>query len=219
MKSLSIRPFFLCFPPILSLLIGALSGSTSLAAQAVRPAPHPAEIAWGKAENGLQAGLRVSSASLAYTIRQKVTLEVVVRNISKEPITFSHLQDVVMDRQTGDPVAGMLYEFPPVVLDRAGKHMDIALGEIRLGEVPTQTETIAPGKDAVIGRLTLTLAAPNTKASLPRPILFVTPGVYTVSQSFFFQRKSGVNEHLTTGPLKLTTAAGGKGTEPPLGRP
>ena len=183
--------------PIISMVLSLVSFQVSNAET----------IKWGKTAKGLQVGISFSRSQKDYAIGQRVTFNISVRNMGKKPISFNHMQDLVVDKETGHSVAGLFYEFPPKVLNEQKEEVGIARGEIRLGDVPTKLVTLNPGQSVIVGIASLKVANPAIKMPITEATLLTSPGRYTVTQTFNFQREPGVNEYLTSGTIELRIVA------------
>jgi hypothetical protein len=128
------------------------------------PVPDPAGgvTAWGKPMKGLQAGLRCPKTKQIVTPKdEQVDLEVVVRNVSDKAVTFKYL--------------------PGVHYWGTSKESTVEVTGRYLGNGRAFTAHIQPGKEMLLGRVTLghvrPKAPPSTSYS-PRPEL--APGKYQV---------------------------------------
>jgi len=142
-------------------------GPALVPAEAVREGPKPApekekEIAWGKVEHGLQAGLafRPGGVDRTCSIGDSVTLVVTVRNVTTEPLGFKFPPDA-----TGF--------FGPalVVEDEKGKQTPLVSGI-----APIQGR-LAPGESKELGSIRLPV---QESASAVMPALRLAPGVYKI---------------------------------------
>ncbi len=141
-------------------------------------------FAWGKAVDGLQAG--IGPTRKAYRIGEAVTMVVKLRNVGKDPVTYTYLltpfQYVV-----------------PTVHDSTGRPMTVdKQADVFYVAVPTKA-TLKPGEEVTLGPTGKTVELPPSKVpgwypmfalastSLDVPVARVTPGKYTVSYSGLLQ--------------------------------
>ncbi|MCY2952606.1 MAG: hypothetical protein NTU53_11620 [Planctomycetota bacterium] len=147
------------------------------------PVTQPA-IAWGKAVNGLQLGLRFASGQRAYEVGELVKLDLLVRNTSDEAIT---LVDYI-------PVTG----WAPSVRTSENKLRPVAIPPF---SIPVQIRRIAldPGDTLLVGAIPLRMGHGN------EPSVLLTPGTYQVSETYRYGKLEGAtwSGELTTGELQL----------------
>jgi RNA polymerase sigma factor (sigma-70 family) len=117
------------------------------------PQKRPKEgfTAWGKEVGGLQAGLGyLPGRHRAYHTGETVTLVVRVRNVRKAAVKFQYLPQFFGYKG-------------PAVTDRAGKPVDYPYGVDDTAQVHRPANvTLAPGKDLVLGEVTLPTAVLGT---------------------------------------------------------
>jgi RNA polymerase sigma factor (sigma-70 family) len=136
-------------------------------------------IAWGKAVDGLQAGIGFRDGETgSYQAGQAANFVMYLRN-------------------TGDKDAGVTYietvfeEFLPAVEDVGGKPYKVLNGPIYLGEVSTVTRTLGKGESIRLGTAWFMILAPGTKGVATAPTLVAPPGTYRVRLSGFPLRRPG----------------------------
>jgi hypothetical protein len=168
---------FLClgFFGILLPAIRATTGSPLLSSQQI--------TAWGKPAQGLQAGIRCAKIHQVLKPGGEASFEIVVRNLTDKPIEFRYWPD---GRYWGEAVK---------------RKVVITVRHLSTGQEPRPYTThIHPGKELVLGALTLghvRLKTPNT-AYAPRPELL--PGKYKVGTE---KLTDAVGVTLGTGYLDL----------------
>ena len=127
------------------------------------PVPDPAGgvTAWGKPVKGLQAGLRCpKDQQIIGPDKEEVTLEIIVRNVSDEPIAFKYLNGV---RYTGKI-----------------KHTTVEVGGIYSGNGHAFTANIHPGREMLLGRVSLGHAQPKASPAASSLCTELRPGKYQV---------------------------------------
>jgi RNA polymerase sigma factor (sigma-70 family) len=123
--------------------IGFLKENQTLATATVEfEVKHVSVTAWGKEVGGLQAGLSIDEKR-AYHTGETVTLDVRVRNVGKEEVTFQYLRQFLMENA-------------PTVVDGGGKPLQFRYGvrDTAIYHVPVDLN-LAPGKETVLGEVEL----------------------------------------------------------------
>jgi hypothetical protein len=144
-------------------------------------AEHP--VAWGKAVNGLQAGLRYSMSKSKGVLGEAVAFEVVVRNISKDAVQLSYVE-------------------PSAFLGAVEGDNQLVLRPVGTGKGFETTTTLAPRKETVFST-SLLLLLPRQTISPARPWVEIMVGKYQVSSPSVLLRRDGSDSKLATGFVDL----------------
>ncbi len=152
--------------------------------------PYEPSTAWGSPVNGLMAGLQLGSAKLGPG--GVLRAEVRVRNLARQPITFSYPEY-------------QEYDWSPMVVNEAGEsvrvHSVFVSGLRHMKQV-----TLQPGELLVIGRPVLEITAQEPpEAGIHNPRLVARAGRYMVSYVIAVRPGNATGVHLTlaTGQLPL----------------
>jgi RNA polymerase sigma factor (sigma-70 family) len=143
------------------------------------PAPGLDTIVWGKAADGLQAGIGFRDGETgSYRAGQSVNFIIYLRNTGDKEISVSHIETV-------------FEEFRPSVAHAAGKTYKVLNGPINLGRVSSVKRTLEKGESIRLGTAWFVLVAPGTKGEAKAPTLVAPPGRYRVGLSGFPLRRPG----------------------------
>jgi RNA polymerase sigma factor (sigma-70 family) len=150
-----------------------------------------ADAAWGKAVDGLQAGVAFRKGQRRpYGLGEAVTLVVWVRNVGDKPLTFDYTD-------------GYMVEKPPTVKDADGKPARLSPFPILGGLWRPLHATLKPGEEFELGALRLALQEVGKKDAKV-PTLYASPGKYRVRyeglQPFGYGDPAKV---LSTGEIEL----------------
>jgi RNA polymerase sigma factor (sigma-70 family) len=138
-----------------------------------------ADIEWGKAAEGLQAGIAFRNGEPdVYLSGQSVNLHVFLRNIGDKEISVSHIET-------------LFEEWLPTVADRDGKKYKVVNGPLNLGLVEILTRKLSPGQTIRLGTAWFVLLSPGVKGEATATTLVAPPGKYVVSFSGFPLRRPG----------------------------
>jgi hypothetical protein len=128
------RTVFSSTVSVFAILIGA-----ALVVAEDHPVPNlkGGTTAWGKPVNGLQAGVRCPKERQSIAPGEEANLEIVIRNVSDQPIAFSYLPPQYgAENDKGTVELKWLYQgkgFPDTVHIHPRKEM--LLGELALGHI------------------------------------------------------------------------------------
>jgi hypothetical protein len=165
---------------ILSLMLSTFPVSRA----ADYPAPNPAGgiTAWGKPVNGLQAGLRCPKGKQRIGPKQDdwVDLEIVIRNVSEDPIRFRYLPGV---QHIGN-----------------NTHGTVEVNAMYSGNGRFYTTNIQPGDEMLLGMVCIRYA--------PRPAAsgggtYLRPGKYQVGADDVTMDRDAKTRKLGTGYLDI----------------
>jgi len=146
---------------------------------ALEAAPIHVESAWGTSVNGLQAGIRCPAGKERLAFNEKVSLDIVIRNVSDRAVDFNHL-DVIFTWD--EKIAGT-----------------IDLRPLYCGIDTGKTIHIQPKQEHLVGQLNL----PEPRFGPPRRL---SPGKYRIgSSNIIYTNKA--NEEMGTGYLDFELRA------------
>jgi len=155
-------------------------------------AEHAYDILWGKASDGLQAGLQYEFGKRPIPQFRWPPLGVFLRNASDKPITFWFSQTAHREE-------------PCEVLDRDGRKQRIEIVP-KPDKYPLLKQTLAPGVATRIDSAGFAVR-PKNHAGEERegPVLYCNPGKYTVTRVFRYNLDGGEQrgKELTAGPIEL----------------
>jgi len=124
-----------CLPPLIA-LVAMSTPAASFADPRGEPPDRkgPDEVAWGKAADGLQAGIGFRPGEgHACQVGGSVTFYVYLRNVSDKPVSLSHIEP-------------LFDEFLPTVEDGAGRKLPVVPGPMNLGHVSIVSRSLEPGE-------------------------------------------------------------------------
>lgn len=140
-------------------------------------------VAWGKAVNNLQAGLRSSASKPKVALGDVVSFEIVVRNIGEESVKVPYVE-------------------PSAFLGAVNEDKQLLLTPVGVGHGFESTRDLAPGKEMVFG-VSLLLLPPRQTVSPGRPWVEITPAKYRISSPSVLMRRGASDNKLATGALEL----------------
>jgi beta-lactamase regulating signal transducer with metallopeptidase domain len=205
-----------------SLNITLRTGALSLRVENVAPVPTPrvdhnkiadittAPIAWGPERSGLQVGLYVLGERKEFFVGERVRVAVILRNVSKAPISFRHqtsfawLDPPKVTDADGKPQAATLApetEWRSISAIRmTGVTFDMTSAPSADGPSRLRTSEIAPGQSVLGYALTAFVAPARWKDGK------ATPGRYQLSQPFRVGvgEGEGLETTLETGGMQIT---------------
>jgi hypothetical protein len=152
-------------------------------AREANPEESAIPVAWGKAVNGLQAGLRYPASQSSIALGEAAPFEVVVRNVGDRSIKVPHVG-------------------PSAFLAAVEEDRQLLLRPVGIGDGFEVTRVLAPGEEMVFG-ISLLLLPPRQTVSPGRPWVEITPGKYRVSCPSVLLRRDGSDDKLATGLLQL----------------
>src|SRR5262249_45894029 len=137
------------------------------------------EIAWGKAVNGLEAGIGFRPGEEhACGVGGSITLTIYLRNVSDKPITVSHIEP-------------LFAEFLPTVEDAGGQKLRVVPGPMNLGAVNIVSRTLEPKESIRLDSCWFLVREPGVKGAAVAPTLVAKPGKYEVYHGGFPLRRAG----------------------------
>jgi len=180
-------------------LVGAAPSATGPASPANR---EEGEIAWGKPESGLQAGLRSPGNRRRFRIGEIVEMEYIVKNAGDKPITFKH--------EVTPGVAGVISD----IVDSSGKPA-YTIGEPVLHTSEMREVTLKPGAMTVIGNTQMGVELPRSSSNDQQRRSGATnwveaaPGNYQIRHldTLYLEGEDSGNVTLYTGYLPLDIQA------------
>jgi hypothetical protein len=152
-------------------------------------------IAWGKPENGLQAGLALYQPTRVNEPGDEVTWNLYLRNEAPKP------QLIQFTRQNN-------LDYLPTVHAAAGERAEV--NHIGISGYRGQEEqTLKPGERIILAHPQMKLRAQPDEAIGVVPSFLATVGVYRVSHSFFFKSPNAAKPlpRLETGEVALAVTA------------
>jgi RNA polymerase sigma factor (sigma-70 family) len=156
-----------------------------------KPKEKADNVSWGKAVNGLQAGIGYKvGAKRAYRLGEAVPLVVLLHNVSDQPIKFKDYD-------------GFFTENAPNVTDADGKPATLSPFPKLAGFVRLLRRTLEADETIELGSLELNLEAMGSKAA-GKPILYAAPGRYRISYTGLIPNDRGdASKSPATGQLDL----------------
>ena len=153
----------------------------------------PSTAAWGKTQDGLQAGLALRSAGKhSYRVGDTVQLTVKVRNVTDHLVELSYLA-VAADARVG-----------PSVLDADGKRpLMSGPAYTGVGGRAISKLVLAVGQEAEFALPELILCPVGEPKVLPKATLQAGPGKYRVSYYVFYLNVDETGNYLSTGEVAV----------------
>jgi RNA polymerase sigma factor (sigma-70 family) len=132
--------------------------------------PRPGdEIAWGKAVDGLKAGIGFRRGEEhSCRVGGSATLVVYLHNENQAPITVTYAESIFDERV-------------PHVRDARGQAVSVYRGTIVLGELHLVPRTLEPGQTIRLDYAWFLVRSTDWKGKVESPTLLAKPGVYTVA--------------------------------------
>lgn len=144
-------------------------------------------IAWGKAADGLQAGIAFRPGDqTTYEVGQSVTFVVYLRNISAQAIRVSHIEP-------------LFQELLPQVKDAKGRQLAVETGPIDLGSVPSVERKLEAGQRTTLGYPWFRIREKGWHGKVLGPTCCAEPGHYKVGYLGFRVRLSLAQEEIFLG--------------------
>lgn len=191
----------------LTLLFTALSLILGLAACADTP-PKPEKVFWGKAVNGVQAGLSLEGGNATLSQGQHITFKFLLRNVGKKPVTLD-------TEGYGDP-----FHWSAITQER-NHRISITRSVLLVSGIHPEpiTLTLAPGEtQALTGPSPTFLLATMRNSTYTEPVLVIThSGAYSIQAAPLFPRIEGRDnwvQKLVTGVIPLKVLAAPSSTVP-----
>jgi RNA polymerase sigma factor (sigma-70 family) len=160
--------------------------------------PKQAKIAWGKATEGLEAGIAFRKGEPdTYLPGQSVNLEIYLRNTSDQKTSVSHIET-------------LFEEWLPNVADTDGKTYKVVNGPLNLGQASIVTRTLNKGETIRLGTAWFVILPSGTKGEASASTLIAPPGKYLVRLNGFPLRRAGNDsdeQKWSTGPIELDIGA------------
>jgi RNA polymerase sigma factor (sigma-70 family) len=157
-----------------------------------------AEIAWGKATEGLQAGIIFRKGEPdTFLPGQSVNFDIYLRNTGEKETSVSHIET-------------LFEEWLPTVTDADGNTYKVLNGPLNLGHVSIVTRTLDKGQPIRLGTAWFVIVAPGTKGEAKAPTLVAPSGKYLIGLSGFPLRRPGNNsseQKWATGQVELQIGA------------
>jgi hypothetical protein len=148
----------------------------------------PDEVAWGKAADGLEAGIGFRPGEEhACRVGGSVTFYVYLRNVSDKPVSLSHIEP-------------LFDEFLPTVEDGAGRKLRVVPGPMNLGLVSIVSRSLEPGETIRLAPCWFLVREPGLRGEAVAPTLVAKPGKYQVYHSGFPTRRKGDTSDKYSGP-------------------
>jgi hypothetical protein len=146
------------------------------------------EIAWGKAADGLEAGIGFRPGEEhACRVGGSVTFYIYLRNVRDKAVSLSHIEP-------------LFDEFLPTVEDGAGRNLRVVPGPMNLGRVSIVSRSLSPGETIRLAPCWFLVREPGLKGEAVAQTLVAKPGKYQVYHSGFPIRQKGEDSDKYTGP-------------------
>jgi hypothetical protein len=157
-------------------------------------------VAWGKATNGLQAGLALRPADEhSYQVGELVRFVVNVRNVSDRPIEMPYL--------SAEPGARV----GPSVLDADGKRPPMSgPAYTSVGGRAVSKLALAAGQEVDFAAPQLVLGPTGERRVQARATIQGGPGKYQVRYHVYYLNADNTGNYLTTGGAEVTQSNKGK---------
>jgi hypothetical protein len=178
-----------CLMPLIALVATSTPAASIANPRSGTPAlKDPDEIAWGKAADGLQAGIGFRPGEQrACRVGGSVTFYIYLHNVSDKLIALSHIET-------------LFDEFLPTVEDAAGRKLPIAPGPWYSGRVSIVSRSLEPGETIRLAPCWFLVREPGLKGATVAPTLVARPGTYQVYHSGFPTRRKEDDSDKFSGP-------------------
>jgi hypothetical protein len=148
----------------------------------------PGAIAWGKANDGLEAGLALRPGEEhACSVGGSLTFHVYLRNATDKAVPLSHIES-------------LFDEFLPKVEGDDGQEVRLVPGPLNLGQVSLVSRTLDPGETIRVGSCWFLVRAPGIRGEAVAQTLVAPPGKYRAYHGGFPIRRRGGVADKYTGP-------------------
>ena len=152
--------------------------------------PEP-NVSWGKAVNGLQAGISFELGERPYHVGESVSFVFKLRNVGSDTIHLSYAEPAFLG-------------WTPIVVDAGGRKVPVT-GPVYNIPVQGVRRSLAAGDTIVLGNPTFTIHPFGWQGEIKDAVVYAAPGEYRASQPYRFQASepNDWSGELTSGRLNL----------------